>query len=325
MLSITCIVPSTCTKRVYPYLSKCISSLYDSAKLAEVKIFIIVVTENRNPVIGSLRRQIGKLLSIGRKVGFAKMNNFAIKKSLGLDKSDYYLLINDDAWVDKFFFKVFKDKVKGKDPDIFVPLIYASDGKEIDSFGIEYFTSGYARNALSFDIETTLAPAACVLIKSSFLRKMKRLYGFYFNEILHSYLEDVELSIRAKALGGKIVKERKMKAYHVGSLSFGKKSYFVMYQTYRNILWLILLTWPFKNILKNILSIILVQGWVMYYSTRTWGPKLYLKVVWETFGKLPKLLALRKRILSCYSKDFNFQMLFSKYAFRTYHGITIKI
>lgn len=325
MLSITCIVPSTCTKRIFPYLSKCIGSLRDSAELAKVKIFIIVVTENPNPATNFLKGQIDKLLSIGKKVGFARMNNFAIKKSFGLDKSDYHLLINDDAWVDKNFFKVFKEKVKGKNTEIVVPLIYASDGKAIDSFGIEYFTSGYARNALSFDVETTLAPAACVFIKSSFLRRMKKLYGFYFNEILNSYLEDVELSIRAKALGGKIVKERKMKAYHVGSLSFGKKSYFVMYQTYRNILWLILLTWPFKNILKNIISIILIQGWVMYYSTRTWGPMLYFKVVWETFTHLPKLLSLRKKVLSVYSKDFNFQTLFSKYAFRTYHGITIKI
>jgi len=324
-MNLNCIIPSTCSKDALPHLIRSIGSLIASAKVANLSLKIVVVTDNKSARPAALKSKIDPFLYAGKKPGFAKMNNFGIDKTIMAESSDYYLLINDDAWLEPAFFKEFLKASKSQKPDLTVPLIYEKGGPTIDSFGIEYFTSGYAKNAPSFDIKTQLAPAACLIVKTSLLKKMKKTYGFYFNETLFSYLDDVEFSIRARALGAKIAKNKKMKAHHMVSFTAGKKSYYVMYQTYRNILWLIIMTWPFKYIARNILSIIVVQGWVFLYSLKSFGPRLYFRVLVETVRKISVLLRRRKKIMSSYPKKFNFESLFSKYAFRTYHGVTIKI
>jgi len=317
-MKITCIIPSTLLKKVTPSLSKCLDSLNKAKGLMELRIF--VVASSPWPVL--IKRNKAKLLKINF-ISFSQINNDAIERTLKYP-SDYYLFINDDAWLEKDFFRKLVKAVKVK-PEILVPFIKTAKGDKIDSFGIEYFTSGYAKNSNYLLTKTELAPAACLLVKTSFLIKMKLSYGFYFNEILDSYLEDVEFSIRARGLGAKINKTENLIAYHMGSVSFGKKSRYVMFQTYRNIIWVILMTWPLKAILKNIISIIIVQGWVMFYGTVSYGPALYLKVITSTFLNLSKLLSLRKNIISAYGNSFKFQSVLSKYTFRTYHGKTIKI
>jgi len=317
----TCIIPSTCSQKILPHLRKCIESLRKSSRIAEVQLKVVVVAdsrETRNP----FNKRIDFFICAGEKPGFAKMNNYAFGKTLKTFESDYFLLINDDAWVEEDFFKEFLKMTKA---DLIVPLIYEREGPKIDSFGIEYFTSGYAKNAHSFDIKTQLAPAACLFIKTSFLQKMKVIYGFYFNEQLYSYLDDVEFSIRARALGASIEKVKGMVVHHIVSFTAVRKSYYIMYHTYRNILWLIVMTWPLKSILRHIASIALVQGWVGFYSLKTHGPLLYLRVLWDTLLNFAKLIKLRRKIISLYQKAFDFESLFSEYAFRTYHGVIIKV
>jgi hypothetical protein len=320
----TCIIPSLCQGKNLTYLRRCLNSLI-AAKTNNVRLKIIVVSNNRGARLDSLSGRVDGLIKVDESFGFAKMNNEAIDRSLELNKSDYHLLINDDAWVEKDFFKVFVETVKKSRPDLLISLIYTPDKKVIDSYGVEYFKSGYAKNNISFDVQTTLAPAACLLIKSSFLKQIKKSYGYYFNPLLHSYLEDVELSIRAKAIGASLLKNKKLIAYHLGSATYGKKGRFTMFQTYRNILWLIILTWPAKIILKHLPSILLVQGWMIFCSLYSFGPLLYLQVLADTLRNLKQLLRARKMTIAKYHKSFNFNKLFSKYAFRTYHGVTIRI
>jgi len=322
-MKINCIIPSTCAQRVIPYLKNCIASLRKSSATTQVDLLIFLITDSRgakNPY----KSKIDQFLYAGQKPGFSRMNNLAIEAAATY-LSDYFLFINDDAWVEEDFLKQFKIFVKNKNPDIVAPLIFEGNKRVIDSFGVEYFTSGYAKNTTSFDIPTQLAPAACLFVKTSFLLKIKRVYGFCFNEVLYSYLDDVEFSIRARALGAKIEITKNLVAHHKVSLSSGRRSFFVMYQTYRNILWVIIMTWPLSSILKHVFSILLVQGWVVFYGLKIHGPSIHTKIIWETVLNLFNLLKLRKKILSSYPADFNFEELFSEYAFRTYHGITIKI
>jgi GT2 family glycosyltransferase len=226
--------------------------------------------------------------------------------------------------VEKDFFKNSLTLIKKEKPDILVPLTIEREGPRIDSFGIEYFRSGYAKNAPTFDIETQLGAMACLLIGHKLMSKMKSKYGFCLNETLFSYLDDVEFSIRARGLGAKFIKGRDVKVHHMVSYTAGKKSYFVMFHTYRNILWLIIMTWPLPNILRHLYNILLVQGWIFLYGLKSYGPALQIKIVWETLLNLKTLLVRRRKILSGYMKGFDFETILSKYSFRTYHGITIK-
>jgi GT2 family glycosyltransferase len=269
-------------------------------------------------------------ISISNKnAGFSEMNNLVFDRYLKM-MPDFFLLINDDVWLDKDFFNKFINSKKSKLIDIVTPLVVdatilkSQRRVRIDSYGVEYFKSGYAKNSTSIEQETQLTTASCVLISSSVVKKLITKYGFVFNELLFFYLEDVELFIRARMIGAKISKNSEMIAYHWGSSTSGKKSYFTMYQTYRNILWVILMTWPLGFIIRNFLNVFLVQGWVFIYSIKSFGIKMYLKIIFDTFMSLPKLLQKRKKIIKSYENQQYFGKIFSDLSFRTYHGIKIK-
>lgn len=320
-LTIACIIPSTCSERALPHLKRCLDSLHQAAK-GVVELRLVITTANT--AVLKQRFKNVDYVSVEMDTGFSALNNSAIEHTIS-SASDHYLFLNDDAWVKKDFFQKLVQLLKKQKLDVINPLIYSSKRMNIDSYGIEYFISGYAKNARTKNIQTSLATAACMLVKSSFLQKMKREYGFYFNEILHFYLEDVEFSIRAAAIGGKIAKSEQLIAYHIGSASSGEKSRFVMYQTYRNVLWVIILTWPKAVILKHLLSIGLVQAWMCLYSTYRFGPGFYLRLSISTVLHGKKLLAGRHQIVSVYHEAFNFEELFAPYIFRTRNGKVITI
>lgn len=326
MFSTTCIIPSLCSNKSYPILKKCIYSLKRSAEKAGVSIDIVIVSNGKNIVLKELAGEIGHLIKTQEPYSFSKMNNIAIDRAMKIYDPNWLLLINDDAFVDINFFSNFSKIVsEHKSCEVITPLIYEGDTQLIDSFGIEYFNSGYAKNSTSLHLDTQLATAACLLISKKTLQKTKESYGFYFNEILGSYLEDVDFSLRIRGIGKKICKAKNMAVRHMVSFTNKRRSKYVIYQTYRNIIWLIIMNWPINSIIKNLPNIILVQLWTCFYSTFTKGPFMFLRIWIDTLVNFPKLWKLRKNVLRSYNKDFNFETVLSRYAFRTYHGYKIRI
>ncbi len=323
-IKVVSIIPSLCSEKAYAILKRCIDSLKISAGTYGINLKVVVVTNGEHLVLKGIRKDIDLLVREGNPYSFAKMNNIAIDKSLSKYNPDWVLLINDDAYVDKNFFKYFVRAVSKKKMDFVVPLVYNHKGPIIDSFGVEYFSSGHPRNSSKLKQKTQLVAAACLLINSNFLEQMKLKYGFYFNNFLISYLEDVEFSIRAMAIGAKVSKIKEMVTYHEVSYTNGKKSKYVMYQSFRNLVWLIIMTWPSKIIIKNIFNILMVQGFMFITSLRMFDPWLYIKIWPVTLKELPNLLKLRKKITGSYSEEFKFDKILSPYAFRTNHNVKIK-
>lgn len=315
MNNINCVISSAATKRNLKVLTRCIQSLL-SAKINNIKLTVIVTTTNQSPVLGNLKENIDKLMQTSSKLGFVGMNNNAIEKTISDFSSSYYLFINDDAWVQSNFFVVFSRMIRLSKPDVLVPLIYEGDGPVLDSFGVEYFTSGYSKNALSTRIRTTLASWSCVLVKTTFLQKMKSAYGFYLNPLLVWYLDDVDFSIRALAIGGEIRKNVNLIVHHLRTFTWGRLSYTVMYHTYRNLLWIIFMTWPLHIILRFLPTIILIQGWNLTWSVSHFGPGVYIKIVLDTIKNFMILSVYRKKILAVYETGFDFTSVMSKYSYR---------
>ncbi len=288
--------------------------------------FIVIATNSKkNYSKLQASKYIDLILSLPTDSGFSVLNNAAIDRVLTDAYPEYFIFINDDAWVKSDFFTNLAEVIKKHSPDIIAPLIFEGESNVVDSYGVEYFRSGYAKNNTSFSNKTTLATAACMIVKTTFLQKLKGTYGFYFNPVLHFYLEDVEFSIRAVMQNAKIFKSGELIVNHLGSTSSGKRSYFTMFQTYRNIVWVILLTWPKKYIIAHLPSIILVQAWVFLYGSVLFGPQLYIKIIADTLQHMPQLLTLRNQIVGSYKNHNNFSKLFSNLTFRTYHGIKIKV
>lgn len=304
-------------------LARCIASLRQQTKL-EVRILL---STNSTHFLANVKpiRYIDKIFVCKPTDGFSTLNNVAIDFGEQVYKPDYFLLINDDAFIKSDFFFKLENFFHRNATDIIIPCIYDIENKVIDSYGVEYFRSGYAKNSTIFSQNTTLATAGCVIFSAKILKKVKKKYGTYFNSLLHFYLEDVELSIRMAMIKAKYYKDNSLKVYHQVSASSGRKSKFTMYQTYRNILWVIILTWPVKNILRHLSSILLVQAWVFVWSTYRFGPVMYIEIVFDTITNLKKLLDMRKKYLAAYEKSINFEDILSHLTFRTYHGIKIKV
>ena len=327
MLNITCIVPSLCSEKSYAIIKRCIFSLRNAEAISKkVNLKIIVVSNGKQIVLKDLSNEIDHLLRYKKRYSFAAMNNKAIKFAIKKDKPDWIMLLNDDAFIRNDFFSQFLKTIdQEKDIEVVAPLVYEDGTKIIDSYGVEYFNSGYAKNNNKISTQTQLASAACLLVKKTLMKQIFDKYGFYFNEILTSYMEDVDLALRIRAQNKKIIKSKTMIVDHIVSFTNKRKSYYVMYHTYRNILWLIIMDWPLINIIKNLHNITLVQCWIIIFNLSAGRPLLYLKVLFDTAKNFKELIQYRNKIIKSYNNKFDFADILSRYAFRTYQGYKIRL
>jgi GT2 family glycosyltransferase len=315
-VKVSCIIPSSCSKNILSALKKCIRLLRRSSKLAKVKIKIFLVTDffqTTNPI----GKDIDCFINTTKRTGFGVMNNIAIEKSLKNWKADWFLLINDDAYVGENFFKDLLIFLKGQKPDIVCPIVYKKNIHIIDSWGIEYFRSGYATPSRSPVNKTTLAPGTCLLIRNKLVKKMKRIYGFVFNPKFYYYHEDVEMSIRAIMIGAQISKTKNVTAYHIGQSTSRKKLFFLTFYPMRNLLWVIIFTWPFIEIVKNIFNITVVYLWLLWSEFSIIFPFAFLIILVSSVLNFKDLLSYRRNNLRGYSKNVDFSSVFSPYIFRT--------
>jgi GT2 family glycosyltransferase len=276
-------------------------------------LFIVSETTLFQGKLFKKKKEIHFIFFPTNKYGFSGMNNFALHRTIKKYKSDYYLFINDDAWVEKDFFSVLEKILRKSSVDIIIPMIKESKSQNVNTFGIEYLRSGLAKNAFKKDVQTQLASAACLLIKTDLLHRIHREYHFYFNPLLRYYYEDVDLSIRALRLGAKIEKHVSLQARHKGSQTSKETSKFLRQQTFRNLLWVIFLDWPVSMMIKNSLSILVVQMWVVF----TQGFSFYVQIIRETVQNWQKLLYYRKLSLQNNGVLKATPNFFSKYTFRT--------
>lgn len=319
-LRVAVIIPSSLKPQQLEYLAQCIDTLKHQTLQPQYKT---IVVSHSSPT-QKIKKKFNsvKFIHADPSMGFGEMNNLAFEQVLETD-AEWVMLLNDDAFLDHNFFKLFsQSRLVRTQADFVVPLVFSARQRtEVDNFGVEYFRSGYAKNNRDLEIQTHLASAGCVLIRKDFLKKMIRIYGFLFNPLYYYYLEDVDFSLRAAMLGGNIMKDKQLIAYHYGSTSSGgTKNTFSLYHTYRNVIWVIICCWPFQVILRNFFNILIVQLWMMMYGTWTNGVFTYPQILWQTCMKLPQLLEYRKRTVSKYSSTVKLYGVFSPYSFRTYHN-----
>jgi GT2 family glycosyltransferase len=325
-MNITCIIPTKASGVGIPVLLRCLKSVRHAEEMQHtIKVHVVLVSENEYVRRKLPKKYVDQYIWLSANYGFSEKNNEAIEKTISTYPSNYYLFLNDDAWLEKDFFMNAYKELKPGNIDLLGAIVYENETRIIDSYGSEYFSSGYAKNACNKSIKTTLLTAACLFVKRDFLKKMKRAYGYYYNPLLFYYMEDVEFCIRALGIHGILKKSENLIVHHIGSFTSGKKSYFPMYYTYRNIVWVILITWPLREIARKVISILVVQIWVMFYSTMLFGPKMYIKILIETLFNLKNIMRFRKNTINNYASDFVFSRIFSIYAFRTHHGLCIKI
>jgi len=174
-----------------------------------------------------------EVINLGGNIGFAAANNVGISSGLK-HEPDFFLIINPDVllpdgWL--ISIKTYLLDEQYKDVGIFtVPLLgYDIAGDKpsglIDSLGIDHtwygrwfdVFQGRDRDVLSDDDQPYEVAAACgalMLIRRSVISELLADDAYVFNESYFMYKEDIELSVRVRALGKKIMMVPASKVFH---------------------------------------------------------------------------------------------------------------
>jgi GT2 family glycosyltransferase len=180
-----------------------------------------------------------KIITPEKNTGFAGGNNVGIKHALKND-ADYVLVINNDVILDKNLLKELLKTIEEKNAGIVVPKIYFAKGfefhkeryKEKDLGKVFWYAGGKIdwknmitchlgvdevdSGQLDKETETEFATGCCMLVKKEYFEKVG-----LFNEKYFLYYEDVDLSIRGKRHGYKIIYQPKAVLWHENAGSTG--------------------------------------------------------------------------------------------------------
>ncbi len=247
-----------------------------------------------------------KLIVNKENLGFAKANNQALKKI----RTKYVLILNPDTEVLKGSIEILLNFLEeNKQISVCAPLLLNPD-KSIQKKGyyrkfptllqaIFFYTdlskysfkNNFLVNHLWEDsingkkiTEVSQIPGACIFARTNVLK----IVGF-FNEKYFVWFEDVELCLRLKKLGEKIVVVPESKIIHVGGGTFKKqtdevakqsrffKSMFLFFDLNKNIIERILIRFI---IIGNYLYLVTTKGFKQLI-TPTVDRKEFVKFKWE--------------------------------------------
>lgn len=192
-------------------------------------------------------------------LGFAK----AVNQGIDLSSSEYICLLNNDVEVDSNFIQSLI-RCLDYDKNIFSvssKMIQYDNRDLIDDAGDDYNILAWTKkiglgkpaNKFNQPYEIFSSCAGAAMYRKSILNEIG-----LFDEIFFAYLEDVDISYRAKIHGYKNIYCPEAMVYHVGSGSSGSKyNEFKTRLSPRNNIWVVYKNMPWPQILFNILFLIL--------------------------------------------------------------------
>jgi len=290
-------------------LSKCLDCILNTGYK---NLNVIIFDNGSNPPLKqsflSYQDKIKGLVFLrdSKNLGFTEANNKSLKFGLKhFKKIDYFLLLNNDAYITKDFFDKSLSYLK-QDFDLLSPFVFLTKNRGVDSKGIDYYRDGTGMNRGHEQKGAYLLPAVSLFISKKYVRECFNNYGWLFIPCFESYVEDVELSLRAKLMNKKIMLIPKKLVYHDRSSTI-KNQKRTLFLGMRNQLWTIMTTWTKTMINNNLVEIIRGQITDNIIYSLKFKNIFMLPVYFQTFSKLPKLLKIRKsvqkEIISYDSKD----------------------
>ncbi|MGB9979564.1 glycosyltransferase family 2 protein [Methanobacterium sp.] len=231
------------------------------------------------------------LIQNKENLGFAAAVNQGIKTS----SSEYMFLLNNDVEIEHNSISNLLKCIE-KDESIFAvssKMIQYNDRSKIDDAGDEYTILGWTRkvgDGKSLDLynaerETFSACAGAALYRKSILDKIG-----YFDENFFAYMEDVDISYRARIKGYKCVYCPEAVVYHLGSGTSGSKyNEFKIRLAARNNVYMPYKNMPWPQLVLN--GIFLIVGYFIKYLFffKKGQGSTYLNGLKEGFNSLGKV------------------------------------
>lgn len=280
-MGVSVVIPNYNGKK---YLKACMESLMkQSLKADEIIIVdnaskdgsVEYIKENFNDVV--------ELVSFQENYGFSIAVNEGIKRS----KHEFVALLNNDTELHVDWLKELHENIN-KDSNIFAScsrMLRFNERDIIDDAGDEYTLLGWGskigdgKPSINYEEsrEVFSACAGAAIYRKSILDKIG-----LFDENFFAYLEDMDISYRARVYGYKNYYAAKAKIYHIGSATSGSRhNSFKVKLAARNNIYLIYKNMPNAQIALNFIFIFvgIMIKW-LYFSMKGLG-KAYISGVIE--------------------------------------------
>lgn len=274
------------------YIEGCLESLKRQTLEPDEIIIVDNASSDRSlDIIQGKYNNYVKLIKMQSNKGFSIAVNEGIKKSI----HKYVVLLNNDTEVEEDWLKELHNEIK-KDEDIFsvCSKMLRFDNRDIvDDVGDGYTVLGWAtkrgdgkpEKKYTESCEVFSSCAGAAIYRRDIFEKIG-----YFDENFFAYLEDIDISYRAKIYGFKNYFAAGARVYHIGSATSGSRhNAFKVKLSARNNIFLI-----HKNMtsLQKVINLIpLVFGIVIkqiYFQKRGLG-KAHLQGIKEGFKEKKKI------------------------------------
>lgn len=279
------------------YLKDCI----DSIKKQIYTNYEIIIIDNASSddAYNWIENDISIIFKrLDKNYGFSR----AVNEGIYLSKGEHILLLNNDTVLESDFLeKIVEYMVLNK--NIFAissKMIQYNNPELIDDVGDEYTVLGWAykvgdgKNISEYSEkrEVFSACAGAALYRKEVFERIG-----YFDESFFAYMEDVDISYRARIYGYKNIYCPNAKVYHIGSATSGSKyNSFKVKLAARNNIYV-----PYKNmpILQLILNLpFLILGFLIkyiFFMKKGYG-KEYIEGIIEAFKNIKKVTKVKFEI-----------------------------
>ena len=280
------------------YIKQCIDSLYTQTfKGFEIIIIDNASTDNSRRIVEASYPEI-KLIKNCENYGFSTAVNQGIKSA----KGQFVVLLNSDTVVDEYWLENLVNCID-KDDKIFSvcsKMIRYNEKYKIDDAGDEYCILGWAykrgdgRLISNYNKDKVVfsSCAGAAIYRKSVFEEIG-----YFDENFFAYLEDVDISYRAKIYGYKNKYCSKARVYHIGSATTGSKyNSFKVKLAARNNIYLLYKNMPIVQMIINLPF--LLMGYIvklMFFIFKGYG-KIYLSGTREALNNLKMINKTKFRV-----------------------------
>lgn len=287
---VTVVIPNYNGKN---YLRDCIESVRRQLQV-EYELIIIDNASTDSDYAWEKEQPDFTWVSQDQNYGFSHAVNEGIKRA----KGQYILLLNNDTVLEEDFLKAMREAIE-QDKRIFAvssKMLCYHQPEIIDDVGDEYNLLGWAfkrgegksRDKYMQAYNVFSACAGAALYRKSVLHEIGG-----FDEKFFAYMEDVDISYRARIYGYKNVYCPFAKVYHIGSATSGSKhNQFKVKLAARNNIYMVYKNMPILQLLIN--SPFLIIGYLIkgiYFSKKGLG-SIYLQGIKEaltTYKELTKV------------------------------------